>query len=175
MLGPEPPSVFGEKDPVYEGDDQGCPLSATDVATKKKFDRKLAAEKMTFCPRCKERWFDIKMRRDGHCRRCHVKDSPKNWKGDEPFFYSVANHINFSDVPAFLPELSLVEEMFIARVHVSVNVFTHRGAQYKYLGHVVHFLHNVGQVYDQLSLLPADLAVIILRLHGINGNSQVER
>jgi hypothetical protein len=59
MLGPEPPSVFGEKDPGYEGDDQGYPLSAVDMATKKKFDRKLTAEKITFCLRYKERWFDI--------------------------------------------------------------------------------------------------------------------
>jgi hypothetical protein len=84
------------------------------------------------------------MRRDVHYRRCHAKDSLKNRKGDEPFFYSTANHIDFGDVPAFLPELSPVEEMFIARVHVSV--------------------------YDQLPLLPTDLAVVILWPRSTNGN-----
>ncbi|KAM4056434.1 PIF1-like helicase [Hirsutella rhossiliensis] len=37
----------------------------------------------------------------------------------------------------------MVEEMLIARVHVHVKVLQVRGAQYKYRGHVVHFLRNV--------------------------------
>ncbi|KAI8396355.1 hypothetical protein FOFC_20902 [Fusarium oxysporum] len=46
------------------------------------------------------------------------------------------------------------EEMLIARVHVFVNVMQVRGQQYKYRGHIVHFLRDVGKVYSQLPLLP---------------------
>jgi len=40
-----------------------------------------------------------------------------------------------------------VEEMLIARVHVYVQVMSIRGAQFKYAGHVVSFLRDVGTVY----------------------------
>ena len=41
----------------------------------------------------------------------------------EPFFYSKENHLDFGGVADFLPALHLAEEMVIARVHVSINVF----------------------------------------------------
>ncbi|KAL6789495.1 hypothetical protein GGI42DRAFT_347248 [Trichoderma sp. SZMC 28013] len=53
--------------------------------------------------------------------------------------------------------------MLIARVHVHVQIFQHRGQQYKYRGHVVNFLRDTGSVYSQLPLLPPDLDIIILR------------
>ncbi|KAI8395030.1 hypothetical protein FOFC_21522 [Fusarium oxysporum] len=53
--------------------------------------------------------------------------------------------------------------MLIARVHVFVNVMQVRGQQYKYRGHIVHFLRDVGKVYSQLPLLPPELDVILLR------------
>jgi len=37
--------------------------------------------------------------------------------------YSKENHLDFGDVPDFLPALHPAEEMVIARVHVSVNFF----------------------------------------------------
>lgn len=45
----------------------------------------------------------------------------------EPFFYI------FGDVPAELPQLEPVEEMLIARVHVSVNVYSVRNPPLSYL------------------------------------------
>jgi uncharacterized protein DUF6570 len=71
-------------------------------------------EEMRYCLRCKERWFDIQTQPDGVCKRCHQKDDKK--KQDEPFFYSVANHLDFGDVPAELPQFEPIEEMLIARV-----------------------------------------------------------
>ena len=120
---PAPPRDFQEDGPRFDSDDQECPLSAADLAIKKEFDEALVAEKMTYCPRCKERWFDVKLRRDGaYCVRCHEKDHKK--RGDEPFYYSAENHLDFGTVPAGLPQLEPLEETLIARVHVSVNVFT---------------------------------------------------
>ena len=77
---------------------------------------------MDYCGRCHERWFDMKLDADHVCRRCHNKDKAKH--PDEPFFFSAANHLDFGLEPAELglPELGLIEEMCIARVHVHVNV-----------------------------------------------------
>jgi ATP-dependent DNA helicase PIF1 len=128
---------------------------------------------MQQCSRCKERWFDIKLMADGVCKRCHDKDDKK--RQDEPFLYSAANHLDFGSVPPELPQLEPLEELFIARVHVSVNVFTVRGQQYNYRGHVVHFLRDVGKVYSELPLLPKDLDIVILRPRGSEGVEQMDR
>lgn len=92
------------------------------MAIKREFDEALAAEQMQRCPRCKERWFDVELKADGICKRCHVKDDKK--RQDEPFLFSAGNKLDFGSVPENLPRLGPLEEMFIARVHVSVNVFT---------------------------------------------------
>lgn len=113
---------FDEPGPRFSGDDQEAPLSSEDIAIKREFDEALAAGDMKRCPRCKERWFDVKLMTDGVCKRCHDKDDKK--RQDEPFFYSAANHLDFGSVPPELPQLEPLEELFIARVHVSVNVFT---------------------------------------------------
>lgn len=42
------------------------------------------------------------------------------------------NNLDFGEVPGNLPDLTMVEEMLIARVHVHVEVLQVRGAQYKY-------------------------------------------
>ena len=55
----------------------------------------------------------------------------------------------------------MVEEMLIARVHVAVNVLQVRGQQYKYRGHVVQFLRDVGKVYNSLPLIPPNLDIIV--------------
>ena len=118
----EPARSFEEEDPVFEGNLQACPLSEKDKPIKKKFDEALAADKMIRCERCKRRWFDVVLKDDGICKHCHGKDDRK--RPDEPFFYSEENHLDFGDVPDFLPALHPAEEMVIARVHVSVNVFS---------------------------------------------------
>ncbi|KAH7108653.1 hypothetical protein EDB81DRAFT_609901, partial [Dactylonectria macrodidyma] len=70
------------------------------------------------------------------------------------FVFSAENHLDFGLIPAFLPQLTIVEEMLIAPVHVFVNVMQVRGQQYKYRGHIVHFLRDVGKVYRQLPFYP---------------------
>lgn len=92
------------------------------MATKQQFDKALAAEKITRCPRCKEKWFNINLKADSICKRCHAKDDSK--KQDKAFFYSTENHMDFGAMPGFLPRLEPLEEQLVARVHVSVNVFT---------------------------------------------------
>ncbi|KAJ3459135.1 hypothetical protein MRS44_015208 [Fusarium solani] len=83
---------------------------------------------------------------------------------DPPFVEGdLDNNLDPGEVPEDLPELTQVEEMLIARVHVHVQVMTYRGQQYKSKRHVINFLKDVDQVYRQLPLLPQDLDIIILR------------
>ncbi|KAG7424371.1 hypothetical protein Forpi1262_v014500 [Fusarium oxysporum f. sp. raphani] len=111
--------------------------------------------------------------KEGICKRGIAKD--KNKKEDEPWFFSAENQLDFGLIPAFLPQLTIVEEMLIARVHVFVNVMQVRGQQYKYRGHIVHFLRDVGKVYRQLPLLPAELDVILLRPPNASEHAHLNR
>ena len=57
---------------------------------------------MTYYPRYKERWFNVKLRRDSaYYVRCHEKNRKK--KDNEPFYYSAENYLDFATVPASLP------------------------------------------------------------------------
>jgi len=98
---------------------------------------------------------------DGVCKRCHRKDDKR--RADEPCFFSSGNHLDFGDMPGCLSPLEPIEEMLIACVHVSVSVYSVRGQQFRYRGHVVYFLRNVGKIYEELPLLPQDLDIVILR------------
>ncbi|KAK0655304.1 hypothetical protein B0T16DRAFT_308355, partial [Cercophora newfieldiana] len=111
------------------------------------FNAALDADIMEYCPRCKEKWFDMGMRQ-GFCKRCNYRDNNK--RDDEPYFFSSGNKLDFGAVPDHLPSLTQVEEQLIARVHVHVDVYCVRGQQYKYKGHVTNFLRDVGSVYTQL-------------------------
>jgi ATP-dependent DNA helicase PIF1 len=94
---------------------------------------------------------------------------------DKLFLYFIKNHLNFSDIPNYLLTLYLAEEMVIARVYVAINVFIVRGQQYKYRGHVIHFLRNVGKVYNKPPLLPKDLDIVILRPVSSTSNPAIDR
>ena len=110
------------QDPPFTGDFDAKPVSAEDEKLLREFWQALEAEKMELCSRCHERWFDMTLDADHICRHCHSKDEEKC--PDEPFFFSAENHLDFGPGPAELglPELSLIKEMCIARVHVHVNV-----------------------------------------------------
>ena len=85
----------------------------------------------------------MKIDSDGICGRCCRKDAKR--RPGEPYFFSADNQLDFGPVPARLPQLTPTEESLIAR-----NIMLVRGQQYKYRGHVVHFLREVGLVYNQL-------------------------
>ncbi|KAJ6436330.1 ATP-dependent DNA helicase pfh1 [Purpureocillium lavendulum] len=154
------------------GDLSHCPLSERDKELLKKFWTELENDRMEYCARCQETWFDMRLK-DGICKRCIAKD--KNKKEDEPWFFSAENQLDFGSIPAFLPQLTKVEEMLIAPVHVFVNVMQVRGQQYKYRGHIVHFLRDVGKVYRQLPLLPPELDVILLRPPNSGEHAHLDR
>ena len=58
------------------------------------FFAKMSKELMEECSRCREKWFQMKIR-DGICMRCRGKD--KNLKDGAPFFFSAANKMDPAD------------------------------------------------------------------------------
>ncbi|KID95690.1 ATP-dependent DNA helicase PIF1, partial [Metarhizium majus ARSEF 297] len=128
---------------------------------------------MHSCLRCKERWFDMKRNSLSICSRCISGDRKR--ASDEPYFFSAANNLDFGEVPNNLPDLTMVEEMLIARVHVHVKVLQARGAQYTYRGHVVHFLRNVGKLFQDLPVLPENLDIVLLRASTMDGDPRLQQ
>ncbi|KAM6482487.1 hypothetical protein HDV62DRAFT_397316 [Trichoderma sp. SZMC 28011] len=79
------------------------------------------------------------------------------------FLYSSEHALDIGEVPGHLPALSQVEEMLIVRFHVHVQIFQHRGQQYKYSGRLIDFSRDTGSGYSQLPLYVRDLDIIVLR------------
>jgi hypothetical protein len=112
----------------------------------------------------------MQMNRDSVCARCQRADKGK----EDVFLYGTANNMDPGEMPD-LPELSQVEEMLIARVHVFIEVRQVRGQQYKYKGHIVNFLRDTGRVYNTLPLLPNDLDIVILRPSNTSADPRMQR
>ncbi|XP_044718785.1 PIF1-like helicase domain-containing protein [Hirsutella rhossiliensis] len=142
-------------------------------ATLREFWTKLDNDQMEYCSRCHECWFQMEIDYDGICSRCYRKDEKRG--PDEPYFFSAENQLDFGPVPTRLPELTPTEEALIARVHVHVNIMLVRGQQYKYRGHVVNFLREVGLVYNQLPLLPRELNTVLLRPANTSSHANLSR
>ncbi|KAJ3455383.1 hypothetical protein MRS44_013983 [Fusarium solani] len=160
-------------DPPFTGDLNLPALSEEDQALVREFYTALNNDKMHSCLRCQERWFDMKQNSLGICSRCISRDRERT--PNEPYFFSAANNLDFGEVPGNLPGLTMVEEMLIARVHVHVKVLQVRGAQYKYRGHVVHFLRNVGRLFEELPVLPEDLDMVLLRPPNMEGDPHFQQ
>ncbi|KAM4061282.1 PIF1-like helicase [Hirsutella rhossiliensis] len=173
IIPPEELAVFHAQDPVWNGDLDACALTDRDKATLREFWTKLDNDQMEYCSRCRECWFQMEIDYDGICSRCYRKDEKRG--PDEPYFFSAENQLDFGPVPARLPELTPTEESLIARVHVHVNIMLVRGQQYKYRGHVVHFLREVGLVYNQLPLLPRELNTVLLRPANTSSHANLSR
>jgi hypothetical protein len=62
---------------------------------------------MEYCGRCKERWFEMKLKEDV-CNKCFLADRKKN--EDDPFLYSAANNMDPGCIPSHLPELGFPED-----------------------------------------------------------------
>ncbi len=173
MIPPEESAVFHAQDPVWNGDLDACALTGRDKAILREFWTKLDNDQMQFCGRCQESWFQMKIDSDGICARCYRKDEKR--RPDEPYFFSADNQLDFGPVPTRLPQLTPTEESLIARVHVHVNIMLVRGQQYKYRGHIVHFLREVGLVYNQLPLLPQELNTVLLRPANTSSHAMLSR
>ncbi|KAF5127214.1 ATP-dependent DNA helicase pif1 [Metarhizium anisopliae] len=173
IIPPEESAVFHAQDPVWNGDLDASALSDRDKATLREFWTMLDNDQMEYCSRCQESWFQMKIDTDGICGRCYRRDAKR--RPGEPYFFSADNQLDFGPVPARLPQLTPTEESLIARVHVHVNIMLVRGQQYMYRGHVVHFLREVGLVYNQLPLLPQELNTVLLRPANTSSHANLSR
>lgn len=160
-------------DPPFTGDLNLPALGEEDQALVREFYAALNDDRMHSCIRCKERWFDMKRNSMKICSRCISRDRKRS--PNEPYFFGAANNLDFGEVPSNLPDLTMIEEMLIARVHVHVKVLQVRGAQYKYRGHVVHFLRNVGRLFEELPVLPGELDVVLLRPPNMEGDPRFQQ
>jgi hypothetical protein len=133
-------------------------LSAEQWGHIQTFNRKMANIKMETCIRCKETWFLMELK-DNVCHDCTRRD-----KGNKtPFLMSGENSMDPGELPAYLPELTQVEEMIIARCHIQMMVYRYRGHQYHYSGHCVSFTQNIAKTVDILPNLPSELDIVVLR------------
>jgi len=134
------------------------------------FNAAMAVVEIEACVRCRERWFEMDIK-NGICHACYLRDKRRKtpldpadvpaWK--TPFLMSVENEMDPGDVPAYLPELTQVEEMIIARSHVQMIVHRYRGHQYHYSGHCVSFMQNTVKTVEVLPNLPSELDIVVLR------------
>ena len=69
--------------------------------------------------------------------KAYIKDALKNLT--LPPLFSKSNGLNPGPVPSFLPILTAVEELLIARVYIYLQVVRVRGQQYRYTSHVCYF------------------------------------
>lgn len=97
--------------------------------------------------------------KDGICHTCALKD-----KGRQTVhLFSAENNMDPGIVPAYLPALTQIEEMVIARSHVQMMIKRYRGHQYHYTGHCVSFAQEIVRTVNILPNLPEELDIILLR------------
>lgn len=95
-----------------------------------RFNTAMEEVKMETCLRCKEQWFAMDLKGQV-CHGCFLRDK----RNQSPFLMSAENNMDPGELPAYLPALTQVEEMIIARSHVQIMVHRYRGHQYHYTGH----------------------------------------
>jgi hypothetical protein len=78
----------------------------------------------------------------GVCKAC-IKDADKLKDLTLPPLFGKSNGLNLGPIPGFLPILTAVEELLIARVYVYLQVVRVRGQQHRYTGHVCYFGQNI--------------------------------
>jgi hypothetical protein len=75
---------------------------------------------------------------------------------------SLDNEMDPGEVLAYLPALTQVDEMIIARSHVQMLVHQYQGYQYHYSRHYVSFMQNNIKTVNMLPNLPSELDIIVL-------------
>ena len=91
---------------------------------------------MDYCPYCKEEWFNMELRSDTTNPQQHICDRCNRDRGaleksgsGKPMLYSAENNMDPGVAFQDLPELTQVEEMSIALVHVHLLMMRVRGHQ----------------------------------------------
>src|SRR6266700_5958114 len=104
----------------------------------------------------------------GVCKAC-IKDADGLKDLTLPPLFSKSNGLDLGPVPGFLPILTAVEELLIARVYVYLQVVCVRGQQHRYTGHVCCFGQNILKTWRQLLWLPSKLDILVVRPAAVEG------
>ena len=168
---PVPPPVATVEDEIpldtFRAAVDAKDMDALAVSTKdwdliRNYYGKLAKLERVSCDVCNEIGFNINMNleNDGPesiCVKCRfdcIEPPPR---------YSADNEMDPGPIPAHLPELTMAEEMLIARAHVQMEMSRVKGCQYKYRGHVISWMQNVPRIIQKLPSLPQELQVLIIK------------
>ncbi|KAF8641969.1 hypothetical protein AX14_009816, partial [Amanita brunnescens Koide BX004] len=124
------------------------------------FRQKIMDIQLELCNHCNEKWFDLDVI-DGKCKKCR--------KGTK---FQESNLMDPGLRPEYLPELTQMEEMLIAPVHVLMQLWQVRGGQYKYTGHICNFLKDNAQFYNRVPLLPENVEIILMKRGDVDTANQ---
>jgi len=116
------------------------------------FEDEMRGLTYAICIRCRKRTGNSDLRRDlcTYCQRARINA------------FAPENEMDFGEIPAQLRDLTMIEEVLIARVHPVVSLFKIRGQQRAYSGHVMNFIQHVEQVAARLPHDPRNLNSIVL-------------
>ena len=144
-------------------------------------------DSLRYCPNCKERYFDKTFRSDSNiCNDCHLSH-----KKHGIYKFTAANDMDpfpldagATNTPAvdpscglrrgyphWLPKLTVIEEMLIARVHVVMKSYILKNGQYGYRGHCLNVEQDISDIFVA-AVLPykvEELPVWIVRKFGQTG------
>src|ERR1700722_5502351 len=121
---------------------------------------------METCSCCKKRWFQMGLATEGGnigVYKACIKDADSLKNLTLPPLFGERNRLNLGPIPGFLPILTAVEELLIARVYVHLQVVRVRGQQHRYTGHVCYFGQNTPKTWRQLPRLPSELNILVVR------------
>ena len=74
--------------------------------------------------------------------KAYIKDTNSLKDPTLPPLFSKSNGLNLGPIPGFLPILTAVEELLIARIYIYLQVVRVRGQQHRYTSHVCCFGQN---------------------------------
>ena len=110
----------------------------------------------------------------GVCKAC-IKDANSLKDPTVPPLFGESNGLDPGPIPSFLPILTAVEELLIARVYVHLQVVRVRGQQHRYTGHVCCFSQNTPKTWRQLPRLPSELDILVIRPAAVEGGEYLSR
>ncbi|KAK3924574.1 S-inosyl-L-homocysteine hydrolase [Frankliniella fusca] len=97
-----------------------------------------------------------------NCSICHTKQldvAPRCWCSKS--FLMKSTLLSVGSCPDVLSNLTLIEQLLIARVHPVIQVYRLVGGQIGYSGHVINFFQDVKQVAKSLPHTIADLKGVV--------------
>ena len=124
-------------------------VSEADWAIRKEFQQRLKELRIETCIVFQEKWFDMQLQ-EGVCQSCRNDTQ-------EPKLLNKENEADPRSFPDDLPKLSAVEEMFIARASISLEIRSYRRAKHSFRGKICYAMSTEGRVDNILPVKPADL------------------